>query len=154
MALSIQESRRLVLPLETAVQAVLQFDSDSGGRLAQDTILEARIDTEPAPCLVLIVRSRKSEAIENHTFNLPTLAAAIINYCRVAKIPLPRNAKKTLEVVPDGLAFCVETTISLPRWYSGWSGQRRSAKASTRSPDPESNPEPAPTEESGAALAS
>ncbi len=150
MALSIQESRRLVLPLETAVQAVLQFDSDSGGRLAQDTVIEARIDTDPAPCLVLMVRSRKSEAIQDYTFNLPTLAAAIINYCRLAKIPLPRNAKKTLEVVPEGLAFCVETTISLPRWYSGLSGQRRSATATTRGPEPTTIPQSEPKEESAA----
>lgn len=145
MALSIQESRRLVLPLETAVQAVLQFDSDGGGRLAQDTILEAWIDTEPSPSLVLVVRSRTAQRIENRTFNVPTLAAAIINYCRLAKIPLPRNAKKTLEVVPDGLAFCVETTISLPRWYSGWSGQKRSSEPTTNTAS-ESKPELAPGE--------
>jgi hypothetical protein len=144
MALSIQESRRLVLPLETAVQAVLQFDSDSGGHLAHDAILDARIEQDPSPCLVLIVRSRRSESISDHTFNLAALAAAIINYCRLAKIPLPRNAKKTLEIVPEGIAFCVETTINLPRWYSGLSGQRRSAKAITRSAAANPVPEPAP----------
>ena len=129
--LSISESRRLTLPIETAVEAVLQFDRDSGGMLWQGTILDASIVSEPSPGLLLVVRSRRADAIENRTYTLPAIAAAIINYCRQARIPLPRGGTKTLEVVPEGFVFCIETTINTPRWNTGWvPPQRNSERAS------------------------
>jgi|SRR5688500_19038518 len=118
--LSIYETRRLVLPIETVVEAVMQFDRDSGGTLFRGTILDATIETEPSSRLVLAVRRRSTDAIEHRTFTLPAIAAAIINHCRQARIPLPRNGKKLLEVVPEGLAFCIQTTINMPRWHNNW----------------------------------
>lgn len=118
--LSIYETRRLVLPIETVVEAVLQFDRDSGGTLFQGTILDATIESEPSPSLVLAVRRHSTGTIEHRTFNLPTIAAAIINQCRQTRIPLPRSGKKLLEVVPEGLAFCIQTTINMPRWHNNW----------------------------------
>jgi hypothetical protein len=126
--LSISESRRLTLPIETAVEAVLQFDRDSGGMLWQGTILDASIVSEPSPGLLLVVRSRRADAIENRTYTLPAIAAAIINYCRQARIPLPRGGKKTLEVVPEGFVFCIETTINTPRWNTGWVPPQRNSQ--------------------------
>jgi hypothetical protein len=116
--LTINEMRRMVLPIETVVEAVLQFDRDSAGTLWQGTVLDARIESQPVPGLVLSLRLRGSESIER-TFGLPAIAAAIINYCRQARIPLPRHGKKTLELVPEGFAFCIQTTISMPRLHSG-----------------------------------
>ena len=127
--LSIYETRRLVLPIETVVEAVMQFDRDSGGTLFQGTILDATIETEPSPRLVLAVRRRSTDAIEHRTFTLPAIAAAIINHCRQARIPLPRNGKKLLEVVPEGLAFCIQTTINMPRWHNNWAQPPRKTKS-------------------------
>ena len=126
--LSIHETRRLTLPIETAVEAVLQFDRDSGGMLWQGTILDASIASEPSPGVCLVVRTRRADAVEQRTYSLPAIAAAIINYCRQARIPLPRGGKKTLEVVPEGFAFCVETTVNMPRWNSGWVPPQRNSQ--------------------------
>jgi hypothetical protein len=127
--LSIYETRRLVLPIETVVEAVLQFDRDSGGTLFQGTILDATIETEPSPRLLLEVRRRSSQTIEHRMFTLPAIAAAIINQCRQARIPLPRNGKKLLEVVPEGFAFCIQTTINMPRWHDNWAQEPRKANS-------------------------
>lgn len=118
--LSVYESRRLVLPIETAVEAVLLFDRDRGGTLAHGTILDATIETQPTPSLVLVVRSRRTDKVEQRSFNLPAIAAAIINYCRQARIPLPRGGKKSIEIVPEGFAFGIETSVTMPRWHSQW----------------------------------
>lgn len=123
--LSIYETRRLVLPIETVVEAVLQFDRDSGGTLFQGTIVDATIETEPSPRLLLEVQRRSSQTIEHRMFTLPAIAAAIINQCRQARIPLPRSGKKLLEVVPEGFAFCIETTINMPRWHNNWAQEPR-----------------------------
>jgi hypothetical protein len=137
MKTSIHETRRLTLPIETAVEAVLQFDRDSGGVLWQGTILDASIAAEPTPGLCLVVRTRRAEAIEQRTYTLPAIAAAIINYCRLARIPLPRGGKKTLVVVPEGFAFCVETTVNMPRWNSGWVAPQRDSKPASEPAAPE-----------------
>lgn len=135
--LSIYETRRLVLPIETVVEAVLQFDRDSGGTLFQGTILDATIETEPSPRLLLEVRRRSSQRIEHRMFTLPAIAAAIINQCRQARIPLPRSGKKLLEVVPEGFAFCIETTINMPRWHNNWAQEPRktTSEAPVDTPD-------------------
>ena len=140
--LTIEEVRRMVLPIETVVEAVLQFDRDSAGTLWQGTILDASIESQPVPGLLLTVRLRGSESVER-TFGLPAIAAAIINYCRQARIPLPRNGKKTLELVPEGIAFCVQTTINMPRLHSGVDARR--ARTTKLTSVPENRPSEIPS---------
>jgi hypothetical protein len=130
---SIQETRRLTLPLEAVVEAVLQFDRDSGGTLSHGTIIDATIESDPSPSLALAMQSRRSQSVEHRTFNLAAIAAAIIHYCRQAKIPLPRGGKKTLEIVPEGLAFCIQTTISMTSWHSTWQHPRKSSNLAAKS---------------------
>jgi len=125
--LKINETRRIVLPIETVVEAVLQFDRDRAGTLWRGSVLDASIESQPVPGLLLSVRLSGSENIER-TFGLPAIAAAIINYCRLAKIPLPRQGKKTIEPVPEGFAFCIETTVNMPRLHSGLRGRRKVTK--------------------------
>lgn len=112
---SIHEVRRLVLPLETVVDAVQQLDRDRAGALSVGTIIEAQMESEPEPGLVLWVRSPGSGAVESRKLALPMIAAAIINYCWQSRIPLPRQGTKTLEIVPEGFAFTIETTLQVPR---------------------------------------
>lgn len=112
---SIHEVRRLVLPIETVVDAVLLFDRERAGALAHAAVVEAKVASGDDAGLVLSVRIAGSEAIEQRKFALPALAAAIIHYCWIARIPLPRQGAKKLEVVPEGFAFTIESTLQLPR---------------------------------------
>lgn len=125
---SIHEVRRLVLPVETVVDAVLQFDRDRAGVLSHGTILEAKVGAGAEEGLVLSVRFSGSNAIEQRTFALPAIAAAIINYCWNVRIPLPRHGTKTLTIVPEGFAFTVESTLQLARLHSPMPAQRRKAE--------------------------
>ena len=121
---SVQETRRLILPLEAVVEAVLHFDRDSGGKLFHGTIVEATIESTPALTLSLTMQPSKSQELEHRRFNLAAIAAAIIHYCRQSKIPLPRGGQKTLEAVPEGLAFCIHTTSKMTTWHSTWQQPR------------------------------
>jgi hypothetical protein len=76
------------------------------------------VESQPEPGLVLATKGSGASAVERRKFPLPMIAAAIINYCRQGRIPLPRQAKKTLEIVPEGFAFTVETTVELLRRHS------------------------------------
>lgn len=114
--LLISESRRIVLPLEAAVDAVLQLDWEHGGWLAEAPLKEARIETGPEPGLVL--RVQRPEAVEPETrkYSLPAVAAAIVHLCVKARIPLPRWQKR-IAIVPEGFELVLEGTVEISRYY-------------------------------------
>ena len=114
--LLINESRRIVLPLEAAVDAVLQLDWEHGGWLAEAPLQEARIESGPEPGLVL--RVQRPEAIEPETrrYSLPAVAAAIVHLCVKARIPLPRWQKR-IAIVPEGFELTLEGTVEISRYY-------------------------------------
>lgn len=112
---SIHEVRRLVLPLDTVVDAILQLDRDRAGTLSLGSILDAQVESEPEPGLMLTAQLPGAVGIERRKFAMPMIAAAIINYCWQSRIPLPRQGAKTLEIVPEGFAFTIQTQLQVPR---------------------------------------
>lgn len=115
---SIHEVRRLTLPLDTVVDAILQLDRDRSGELSRGTVVAASVERGEDEGVALTVRLPGSEAIQQRMFPLPMIAAAIINYCYVSRIPLPRNGAKKIEIVPEGFAFTIESALQLPRRHS------------------------------------
>lgn len=116
----IHEVRRIVLPVQTAVDAVLELDREHGGRLAQARILSARIETDPEPALKIELRRARASASEERRFGLAAIAAAFINYCWKSRIPLPRHGTKRIEIVPEGVvpagfAITIEGTVEVLR---------------------------------------
>lgn len=149
---SISEVRRLTLPIETAVDAVLQLDRDRGGVLSLGTLVGAQVESGDEPGLVLSVRLSGPGEVEHRKFALPEIAAAIINYCWQAKIPLPRQGTKTLEVASGGFTFTIETTSQLPRRHAALPPQRTAKMAEPAATDePAKAAEPATAEESAQA---
>lgn len=133
--LLIYESRRLVLPLETVVDAVLEFDRERGGRLSLAAITDARIETGENPNLLLEVQHPESLQTEQHRYSLPAIAAALIHYLWKAKVPLPRSATKSIEIVPEGFALALQCTVELNRRHSGLA-TRASTPAEPASAEP------------------
>jgi hypothetical protein len=111
----VHELRKLILPLETAVDAVLELDTEQGGSLAFGAILAAKIESEPEPGLAIVVQRRGSESTEQRKFTLPILAAAFIRYCWKCRIPLPRHGSKRIEIAPEGFVFTIEGTVEVIR---------------------------------------
>jgi hypothetical protein len=136
----VHEVRRILLPIETVVDAVLQLDRDGGGRLFQGTLVEVVLEPPPEPGLALAAKLPGAFTAQHRKFPLPAIAAAIINWCRQARIPLPRHGKKTLEIVPEGFAFTVETMAEVPRWHQavppGIVRRAEAPPAEPPSPDP------------------
>jgi hypothetical protein len=143
---SIREVRQLMVPVETAVDAVLQLDRDRGGVLALGNLLGAQVESGEEPGMVVSVRLAGTGDVDHRRFSLPEIAAAIINYCWQSRIPLPRHGTKTLEVISGGFTFTVETTSQLPRRHAALPParvQRIEAAASTAEPasPPDDSPE-------------
>jgi hypothetical protein len=111
----LHELRKLVLPLDTALDAVLELDCEQGGPLAFGVIVSAQIESDPDPGLLVVVQRRGTDTTDTRKFELPILAAAIIRYCWKCRIPLPRAGAKRIEVGPEGFIFTIEGTIEVVR---------------------------------------
>ncbi|MGH8149281.1 MAG: hypothetical protein ACRETB_04785 [Steroidobacteraceae bacterium] len=116
---TVHEVRKLLVPIDTAVDAVLDLDSEQGGALAFGTIVEAQIETEPEPGLAIVVQRRGTDTVERRKFEPAILAAAFIRYCWKCRIPLPRHGSKRIEVGPDGFLFTIEGTVEVVRRHGG-----------------------------------
>jgi hypothetical protein len=119
--LLIFETRRLVLPLETVVDAILELDRERGGRLARSSIRDARIEAGEDPALLLETLHPDALSPERRRHSLPAIAAAVIHYCWKSKIPLPRNWTKSIEIVPEGFALSLHGTVEVRRRHGGFS---------------------------------
>ena len=112
--LTIKESRRLVLPLDTVLEALLDLDRRANGPLSRANILEARwVAHGNEGGIELAVREEGEDFIEWRRFDFPRIGAAIIAYCRAKQIPLPYSGVKSLELTEGGIAFHIENTVSL-----------------------------------------
>ena len=115
----IQEFRKLLLPIETVVDAVLELDRSHGGTLAIGKLMEARVESGAQAGLTLVVMQGSGSAaaaVEKH-YSLPAVAAAVIHYCFRARIPLPRQATKSMEVVPEGFQLTIQTVTEVLRLH-------------------------------------
>ena len=64
-------------------------------------------------CLDVAVLTVDDRVIEWRHFSIVELAAAIINFCRSTRIPLPYGGNKSLTITEKGAAFTIETTVDV-----------------------------------------
>lgn len=115
----IQEVRKLLFPIETVVDAVLELDRTHGGTLASGKLTEVRVESGSSPGLTLVVMQGSggsAVAIQKH-YTPPAVAAAAIHYCFRARIPLPRQGTKSIEVVADGFQLTINTVTEVLRLH-------------------------------------
>jgi hypothetical protein len=115
----IQEVRKLLFSIEAVVDAVLELDRSHGGTLAIGKLLEVRLESGSAPGLTLVVMqgSGATAAAAQKHYTLPAVAAAAIHYCFRARIPLPRQGTKSIELVGDGFQLTINTTTEVLRLH-------------------------------------
>ena len=116
-ALTISETRNLVLPLDTVLEALVDFDRKGAGVLMHGEVLQARIisGSKRGDGIDVALRNANSRIIEWHRFNFSTIAAAIISFCRAKRIPLPYAGVKSLTFDKEGITFRIENCVSLTK---------------------------------------
>jgi hypothetical protein len=114
-AVAIKESRQLVLPLQTVLDAVVHFDRRSHGTLSRGEVVQAEFvrGSSLDSGLDVAVLTPDDRVIEWRHFTIVELAAAIINFCRSKRIPLPYAGTKSLSITDQGAAFSIETTVEV-----------------------------------------
>lgn len=114
----IHESRRLLLPFDTVVDALIELDVKhgrwpAGAQLAEVSTVDG--EDESARGVVMSIRVPGKTEVAQRTYLLPIIAAAIVNYCLAMRVPMPRSSTKTIQIVPEGIALQLENTLMLQR---------------------------------------
>jgi hypothetical protein len=112
---TIKETRHLVLPLQTVLDAVVHYDRRNHGELLGGEPMEAEFVRGMAREEGLNVAVRNDNTIEWRHLNTDDLSRAIISYCRTRRIPLPLAAEKRLTITDQGAALAIENTVNLAR---------------------------------------
>jgi len=104
------ETRRLHFSNLELYRALLEHSIRRGRRLPSGRILKVSMHEAPKPGFAVVIDDdlRHENAVVR--FDLPSVAAALITYCRSRKVPLPRRARKSLTVVDRRI--CLELTIT------------------------------------------
>jgi hypothetical protein len=112
---TIKETRRLMLPLETVLEALVHFDRRSNGPLSRGDVMQADFVTDPLnrDAIEVAVRMPGTNDIEWRRFDFTSIAAAIISYCRAKKIPLPLSGVKSIAVTKEGISFSIENQVNI-----------------------------------------
>ena len=111
---TIKETRHLVLPLQTVMDAVVHFDRRNHGELLGGEPLQAEFVRGKSRDEGLNVAVRSvGDSIEWRHLNTDELYRAVISYCRAARIPLPLAAEKSLTITEQGAALAIENTLNL-----------------------------------------
>src|SRR4029077_2456114 len=114
-AVTIKETRRLMLPLETVLEALVHFDRRSNGPLSRGEVLQAAVVTGQVngDAIEVAVRSPGGRDIEWRRFDFGAIASAIISYCRAKRIPLPLSGVKSIEFTKHGVTFSIENQVNI-----------------------------------------
>lgn len=112
---TIKETRHLVLPLQTVLDAVVHYDRRNHGALLGGEPMQAEFVRGIARDEGLNVAVRQDDVIEWRHLGTDDLSRAIISYCRMRRIPLPLAAEKRLTITAEGAALAMENTMNLTR---------------------------------------
>jgi hypothetical protein len=114
-AVTIKESRQLVLPLQTVLEAVVRFDRRAHGTLSRGDVVQAEFvrGSSLDAGLDVAVLTPDDRVIEWRHFSIVELAASIIHLCRATRIPLPYAGNKSLTITDEGAAFTIETSVDV-----------------------------------------
>ena len=114
-AVTIKESRRLLLPLATVLEALVHFDRRSNGPLSRGEVLQADFVIDPlnGDAIEVAVRMTGTADIEWRRFDFGAIAAAIISYCRAKRIPLPLSGVKSIALTQEGISFSIENQVNI-----------------------------------------
>jgi hypothetical protein len=94
------ETRRITFSSEELVQAISRHRRDEKQPLPESRIRGSKVENGdgPIPRISLLLDPRSGDGASAMDFRPTEVAAALIKFCRLKRIPLPRRAEKSLGV--------------------------------------------------------
>ena len=92
------ETRRITFTNEELIQAVSKHRRDEKQPLAESRIRGVKVEDDQELRISILLADHIGDAMQAIEFRATEVAAALIKYCRLKRIPLPRRASKALGV--------------------------------------------------------
>lgn len=117
-ALPITEIRQLVFPRDTLLDAILYVDRQNKGWLHRAVVQGIEIAGGDTLSVVVTAERDGAKAWTKVAFKPAEIAATMIRYCKANRIPLPRNAAKSLELQGDSLCLKITANVTVVPLHS------------------------------------
>ena len=103
----VSELRYIAFSYEDALNGAVDYLLRRQKRLPTGNIVSVRFEGEPAVVARIGIARDDTGMLEHLTLKTEELAAALVLFCIKHQIPLPRHSRKTIKIVPDGIALVV-----------------------------------------------
>ena len=101
------EIRKVVFSEEEIVKAILSQNHHSRRKLPPGDIVKIKANGGSEPNLELTVFDPEAEKPKTINLGAPYLAAAMLRFCFENKIPIPRHADKSVEILGSSVALSI-----------------------------------------------
>jgi hypothetical protein len=94
------ETRRIIFSAEELIQAITKLRRDEEQPLPESRIRGAKIESGegPVPQVSLVLDPARGDGANAIAFRPTEIAVALIKFCRLKRIPLPKRVEKSLGV--------------------------------------------------------
>jgi len=103
----LSETRHITFTKEALITALTSYKAASKQPLPPGIIQSCEITGKPDISVSLSILSDTSGMLEKVTIPAETIGAAMIRYCRMVNVPLPRGAGKSLVASGDSLILTI-----------------------------------------------
>lgn len=103
----VSELRYIAFTHEDALKGAVDYLLRRQTRLPSGAVVSVRFEAEPAVVAHIGIARDDPNGLEHVTLKTEELAAALVLFCIKHDIPLPRDSRKTIKVVPDGIALVI-----------------------------------------------
>lgn len=111
----LSETRHITFSKEALIQALSSYAVASKQPLPPGIVQSCEITAKPDVSVQLGILSAKTGMLEKTTITAETIGAAMIRYCRLVHVPLPRGAGKALVASGDHLILSVHVRSTLTK---------------------------------------
>jgi len=111
--LRIEDRRQLGFPNDALLDALLALDHQRHGWLWRAANPTIHVEGGEPTSVSVEARRLPDAEPERIVFDLKHIAAAMIHYCWLEHIPIPRNARKEVKLSPEGAVLLLSQTISV-----------------------------------------
>jgi hypothetical protein len=110
----IAETRQLRLSLDGLLEALLALDRQKNGWVWRGRDHAISVGGAADGSVVVEARRDSSATPQRMSYDRAFVAAALIHFCFLMRVPLPRTAQKEIEVTEEGAVLSITQIIEGP----------------------------------------
>ena len=128
------EIRKIVFSNEELKKAIVLFSQRTTNKLPEGDLVSCKVKSEDGITVRIQIRPLYSEGEKTIVLSGTFIGAALSNYCMDCKIPIPRNATKSLQVIGDNVALQINIQMAERKIFEVLDEKAAEVKKSDASP--------------------